>query len=295
MALRGKKPEEIKKRLKVLFYGDTNVGKTMCSIQFPSPYLIDTEDGTDYPQYKAALNKSGGTVFRTTDYDEIIEEVKELLTVKHEFKTLIIDSLSIPYINMCDRWAAKLKAASKDPNATGTEFGRNKMEADRKTRHLLNLLLRLDMTVIITAHSKAQYGTDMSVIGQTYDCYGKVKYLFDLVIEAKLIGDKHIGVVRKSRIESFPNGSQFSFNYGEFSNRYGEDILEKIAIAEELATEEQIAMTKRLINLLKVPEDKIQKWLDKAKADNLKEMKKDDLQKCIDYLNSQIKGESEAA
>ncbi len=42
MALKGKKPHEIEKRLKLLLYGRAGVGKTMTAIQFPQPYVIDT-------------------------------------------------------------------------------------------------------------------------------------------------------------------------------------------------------------------------------------------------------------
>ena len=44
-------------------------------------------------------------------------------------------------------------------------------------KHLLSLLLRLDMNVIITAHSKNEYGNNMVVLGQTFDCYKKLDYL----------------------------------------------------------------------------------------------------------------------
>ena len=37
MALRGKKPEAIQKRLKALFFGLPGVGKTTAAIQFPRP------------------------------------------------------------------------------------------------------------------------------------------------------------------------------------------------------------------------------------------------------------------
>lgn len=88
MALRAKKPESVKKRLKALFYGTAGVGKTTASIQFPSPYLIDTEKGSENDQYINLLIKSGGSVFQTADFDELIKEVKSLLTEKHEFRTL---------------------------------------------------------------------------------------------------------------------------------------------------------------------------------------------------------------
>ena len=95
MGLRGIKPEAIQKRLKALFYGVAGVGKTMAAIQFPRPYIIDTEGSTDKKQYVDAIKKQEGVVFITQDFDEMMEEVKTLLTEKHEYKTLIIDTLTI--------------------------------------------------------------------------------------------------------------------------------------------------------------------------------------------------------
>ena len=95
MALRGKKPEAVEKRLKALFYGPPGVGKTTASIQFPRPYLIDTERGAQNKQYVDALNKAGGAYFFTTDPDELIAELTTLLSQKHEFQTVIIDPLTI--------------------------------------------------------------------------------------------------------------------------------------------------------------------------------------------------------
>ena len=51
MALRGKKPEAVEKRMKALFFGPAGVGKTTAAIQFPAPYLIDTDRGAENDQY----------------------------------------------------------------------------------------------------------------------------------------------------------------------------------------------------------------------------------------------------
>ena len=83
MALRGVKPETIQKRLKALFYGSAGVGKTTAAINFPKPYLIDTEKGATNDQYVNILKNNGGVVFQTSDFDELIKEVKSLLTEKH--------------------------------------------------------------------------------------------------------------------------------------------------------------------------------------------------------------------
>lgn len=281
MALRGVKPEKIEKRLKALFYGSAGVGKTTAAIQFPKPYLIDTEKGAENDQYTKLLQKSGGVIFQTSDFDELMNEVKALLTEKHEYKTLVIDPLTTLYNDLLDKSALK----------NGTEFGRHYSEANKQIKHLLNLLLRLDMNVIITAHQKNEYGQNMAIIGSTFDCYKKLDYLFDLVFEIQKRGKDRVGLIKKSRIETFTDTEHFPFSYDEIAKRYGRDVLERDAIAQELAEESQIKELERLVDLIKVPQEVIQKWLDKSGSERYEEMPKDAIQKCIDYLSSKIKGE----
>lgn len=290
MALKGKKPELIEKRLKAFFYGMAGVGKTTCAIQFPKPYLIDTERGAENDQYVEILEKSDGAIFQTMDFDELIHEIKALLTEKHDYKTVIIDPLTTLYNDLLDKSAKFLKETSKDKDATGTEFGRHYTEANKQMKHLLKLLLRLDMNVIITAHAKNEYNSDMKVLGQTFDCYKKLDYLFDLVFEIQKRGKDRIGIVKKSRIKTFGDAEQFPFNYDEVANRYGRHILEREAVKEILASPEQVAELKRLIGLLKTSEEVTQKWLDKANAETFDEMQAGQIENCINHLNSQIKG-----
>lgn len=289
MALRGKKPTEIQKRLKVFFYGMAGVGKTTAAIQFPAPYIIDTERGAENAQYAKLLDAQGGMIFQTTDFDELLVEIKSLLTERHPYKTVIIDPLTTLYNDLVDKSALEVKKASKDKDATGTEFGRHYIEANKKIKHLLTLLLRLDMNVIITSHSKNEYGENMKVLGQTFDCYKKLDYLFDLVFEIQKRGKERIGIVKKSRLEAFPDGEQFPFCYQEIAKKYGSEILEKEVTIEELATSQQVTELKNLIELLKVPEDVTQKWIDKSNAENFEEMNETSIQKCIDYLQAKIK------
>lgn len=292
MALRGIKPSAIEKRLKALFYGAAGVGKTTAAIQFPRPYLIDTEKGAENNQYVKLLEKGGGAVFQTCDFDELIHEVKALMTEKHEFKTLIIDPLTTLYNDLLDKCAIQIKAQSKEKDATGTEFGRHYQEANKKMKHLLNLLLRLDMNVIITSHAKNEYGQNMAVLGQTFDCYKKLDYLFDLVFEIQKRGKERVGIVKKSRIESFTDAETFPFSYDEVAQRYGREVLERDAVAEKLADKKQVEKLKHLVELLKIEEEIVEKWKTKANAETFEEMSYDKIQACIDYLESKFKGEA---
>lgn len=281
MALRGIQPESVQKRLKALFYGCAGAGKTTASIQFPRPYLIDTEKGAENDEYLKLLKKSGGAIFQSSDFDEILKEVKSLLTEEHTYKTLVIDPFTIIYNDLLDKSAIK----------NGTEFGKHYGDANKQVKHLLSLLLRLDMNVIITAHSKNEYGDKMSVLGQTFDCYKKLDYLFDLVFEIQKRGRDRVAVVKKSRIKAFADLEAFPFTYDSVADKYGREILEKDAVKELLATADQVNELKRLIDLLKVTPEVTQKWLDKCSSETFEEMPQSCLDKCINLLKSKIQGE----
>lgn len=282
MPLRGKKPEAIEKRLKALFYGCAGVGKTYASIQFPAPYLIDTERGAENSQYIELLKKQDGAIFQTSDFEELLTEVKALLTEKHHYKTLVIDPLTIIYNDLLDRAAEELK--SKD-NPDGTAFGGHYVKANKYIKKLLNLLLRLDMNVIITSHSKTKYGHNLTHLGETFDCYKKLDYLFDLTIEITKNEQERLGYVQKSRVVSFKEGSQFIFSYQTVADMYGKDIIERESKAEQLATEDQLNELDRLIKVHQISDKTITTWLTKAQATTFEDMETTKIQACIDYLD----------
>lgn len=281
--LRGVKAEETQQRLKVFFYGPAKVGKSTAAIQFPKPYWIDTEGSADKPIYVNLMKKSGGVVFQTQDFEEVVKEVRALMTEKHPYKTLIIDSFTILYNDLVDKYEAKI----------GNDFGRHITAANKRVKHLLNLLLRLDLNVIITSHSKNEYGTNMAVLGQTFDCYKKLDYLFDLIIEVQKRGKERVAYIKGTRFDCFKEDEYFPFTYDEISSRYGKEVMEKEAVPVKVAEFQQVMALMKLIDLLKIPEETIEKWLKKANSEKLEDMTETDIQKCIDHLKSKIQGEIE--
>lgn len=274
--LRAVKPEKIEKRLKAFFYGRAGVGKTTAAIQFPSPYLIDTEKGSENDQYIKLLEQSGGVVFQTSDFNELVQEIRILSSEKHSYKTLIIDPLTTLYNDLL----AKCEI-------NGTEYGRHYKDAEKKMKELIHLLYKLDMNVIVTAHSKNEYtmnGKEMSLIGQTFDCYKKLDFLFDLVIEVQKRGKERVGLIKKSRIENFHEDTTFKFSYDEIANLYGREICERSANPINLATSDQVNTLKMLVDLYKEPPEIVQKWLDKAVVSCFEEMSEDVVKALIEHM-----------
>lgn len=287
MALRGKPPEAVQKRLKLFMFGAAGVGKSTSSAMFPNAYIIDCEKGTE--NYDEIIRASGSVVFHTTDMDEVIAEVKSLLTERHEYRTLVIDPITAAYNDLLEKSEAKV----------GTEFGRHYGEANKAMRRLANLLMSLDMNIIITAHQKKEYGQNLAVIGETFDGWKQLDYWFDLVIQLQKNGKKRFGRVVKTRIKGFPDAERFEWSYDEVKRRYGEggdvSMLEKAAATVALATAQQVADLSALLSVVRLPEGTTEKWLKKANVDAWEDMPQEAIEKCIAYVRGRLPSGGAAA
>ncbi len=268
MALKAKNPETvIASKPKFLISGESGVGKTFFALDFPKPYIIDTESGATRAQYQEKLKKSGGAYFGkeegSQDFGTILEEVRQLATIKHDYKTLIIDSFSYIYL---------LEAAIAEQEI-GSDFGKDKKEAQKPTKQLMRWLDKLDMNVILICHSKAKWGRKGKEVfqdGTTFDGWDKLEYILDLWIEIQKDGKTFM--IRKSRIESLPQGSSMPLSYKSFSDVYGKDVIEKEAKPADLAKPAQITTIKKMIKALNVEEDQIKKWFKKVDVEDWTEM-----------------------
>jgi len=284
MNLKAKKPETVKvSKPKFLISGESGVGKTMFALNFPKPYLIDTEGGATRPQYQEKLKKSGGVYFGkeegSQDFDIIIEEIKQLTTTKHEYKTLIIDSFS--YIYMLEAAEAELSG--------GSDFGRDKKEANKPTRQMIRWLEKLDMNVILICHSKGKWGRKGKEVfqdGTTFDGYDKLEYILDLWVE--LLPKGKTMIIRKSRIESMPQDESYPVSYDKFANIYGKNIIEEESKPVDMASKEQITKIEEIIKGLGIKEDQVHKWFKKVSVDEWSEMTSTQIYGLTSMLNKRI-------
>jgi hypothetical protein len=291
MALRAKKPEVKEKRLKMFLYGPPGSRKTTSALQFPNAVLLDLERGSE--QYIKTINKAGSIVLETNNPDEIMEEVKALLTEKHKYRTLIIDPVTIFYQALQDKWTRRFEANAKnDKEKEMQDFGMRywgRVKSEYKS--FLRMLMQVDMNLIMTSHQKDIYGPNMQKVGIGPDSMKGDSYVFDYVFHLSVIDGKAVAVTEKQRSEplepqKFP--AEFEWSYANFLKFYGTDVIEREAVAVPMATPEQVAEIKSLLDVVRVNDEDIAKLFTKHDVDEWSELTGEVIQKYIDSLKKKI-------
>ena len=288
MTLKARPPEDVKPtKPKMLISGESGVGKTFFALDFPMPYLFDTEGGATREQYQQKLKNAKGVYFGkeegSQDFRTVIEETKQLCTTAHPYKTAIYDSFTYLYM---------LEAAIAEADK-GSDFGRDKKMANIPTRQLIAALEKLDMNVILICHSKDKWerkttsGKETLInVGSTFDGYDKLEYILDLWIEI-LKGGKTF-LVRKSRVASFIQGNSYPLSYDKFAELYGKEIIEKQSVPTVLASIDEVARLNTLVEGLKVDNDTIKKWLDKCGVEVFEDMSKEQIGSLISFCEKKL-------
>jgi len=281
------------KKPKLLVYGAPGVGKTWTSLDFPNVYYIDSENGANLDHYTTKLSKSGGKYFGVDqgalDFAEVIGQIQALATEEHSYKTLVIDSFTKLFNTAIANEAQRLEDTNKK-----NEFGIDKKPAVAQTKKLINWLSKLDMNVILICHEKAEWGLDSrgerTQIGMTFDAYDKLAYELDLSLNVTKTGLSRLARIKKSRLLGFPDGDSFKWSYDDFAERYGKAVIERKSEKMALATDEQVIEINRLMDLVKLPDDFMEKALTKASASSLSELNIEQAEKTISFLKAKLTG-----
>lgn len=283
MAFKGKKPELIKRsKPKFIISGKSGVGKSFYMLDFPKPFVIDCEGGAVEPQYVEKMKASGawhmGKEDGSQDFNTVIDQIKQLATTKHDYKTLIIDSFSKLY---------NLTAAIAEEKV-GSTYSADKKEAQKPTRQLQIWMDKLDMTIALVCHSKDKWEKGQPTGTTTFDGWDKLEYDLNLWIELILSGRTRSIVVRKSRIAGFILGNSYPADYPTFARNYGPEVMDEAPVILELALPDQIAEAKDLMTLFNISEEDQKKGLKKYDADEYEELSKEQIDQIITTLKSRI-------
>lgn len=298
-ALKARQPAEVTPgHIHGEMFGRPGAGKTWFALSFPTPYYMDCEGGASLGHYMRRLQASGGSYYGpedgSTDFHSLIGQVQALATEKHEYRTLIIDSITKIY----------QLAVSKEQERLGEArdvFGASKKPAVANMRRLLNWVARLDMNVWFIAHQIPEWGLvngQRQEIGTIPDAWDKLQYELHLVLHVEHQNrGLRTATVRKSRLVGFPEFDRLvlqdgdkDLGYAEFAERYGKDFIEAAAKPILLSTKEQLVEIDRLTGILKLSDSEVERVLIKANADSYSELSSEQASKFIDWLSKKLQG-----
>jgi hypothetical protein len=280
------KAKTMDKRLKLFLWGDSGVGKTTLALQFPKPVVIDMEGGTDLygDDFDFDVKRDA------TDADKVMEAVDWLLHNQHDYRTLVIDPITIYWDAVQKKWSDIFLMRNKGSKGHHHEFyefqPRDWSTLKSEFKEFLRKLIALDMNVIVTARQKAQYadGAFMKVIGDTFDGEKSLPYLFDTTVRLYL-GDKgkHLGECLKDRSNKLPQG-EFECSYAVFEKLFGKDSLTREAKPSTAATKQQKKDIRDMANRLELTPELLTKGLAQYGADSLDELTEEAATKVIDKM-----------
>ena len=307
--LRGIPVTNCDQRLKLFLYSESGCGKSYFCTQFPKAYYIDCEGRIKRQLYVDHLNKNGSAVWQTDNFNELMQEIKTLGSVKHSYQTLVIDSITPVYTKLVDDiHVALLKTGRR------LKISEEYQEANKKFKKLTDFLRVLDMNVIVTAHSKDKWDNDDNKLKETtFDAYKKFDYYFEVIMEAKLERDfkKNItdykAIIKKSTIVTLPPNHKIDFSYENFKRLYEKElqdftsmpvieaertVLQSSSTVQAMSNETKVceATMKHLSFLMKrncIEQPIIDKWLKKAGVDSLDKLSELQVIACVKKIESE--------
>lgn len=143
--------------------GNNGVGKTTWAASFPKPLLIDLEKGSEHLDVARvpASAVPSLTIFR--------QVLKEFMEMKHDYKTIVVDSVEALEGLISDAVCAegKVESIEKYENGYGKGYVRAR-EIMREIMHDLQGLQARGVTTVLVAHTQVKSQTDPAT-NQTYD------------------------------------------------------------------------------------------------------------------------------
>jgi len=249
--------ELLEKRLKMLIWGKMGTGKTPLALMFPRPVILDLDMGSSHYAAQcpglAAVRGAG-----VDSYQKVVDLIKWLKSNKHDFKTLIIDPVTLVHDLHIEKWNQyflkqwRLKDTKNAFDETVQWNTQHWMKEKNDWSNFNMLLLTLDMNVISNARESDKTKAIKDASGKVEFINDGVKmdtdkdddYVYDVVVrlENDSAGISWCTVYRDrtQRIKKLHEApKKFKLDFKQMEEWLGKDYLEREVRVQELSEGEK--------------------------------------------------------
>lgn len=209
----------------ITVYGIAGIGKSTFGSEFPAPIFVGPEQGSSH--LDVTRMKPPGT------FVELAAQLGELITEKHDYKTLVVDSLDWiePLV-----WTEVCRAEGVATiEQVGGGYGKGYLTAQKTWEHLLTsfrlLRERRGMNVVLIAHAQVKTFNNPAT-GTAYDRYqmklhARAQNLFIEASDAVLFANYKVFTKGKEgqKQSAFGDGARYMYTEQrpafDAKNRYG--------------------------------------------------------------------------
>ncbi len=182
---------------RILIYGSPGIGKTTLASEFPDPVFLQLEDGTPV---EAAVD--GWDRETLSSFGDVMDAVTALYTQDHDFKTLVLDSVTemqkLIFAETCARGDEKGNAKAQIEDFG---YGKGYVYALRIWQELIDGLnaLRRDkgMSIVLIAHASVERFDDPETVSYdryTIDLHNKSVGMIEREMDAILLLKKPVAI-----------------------------------------------------------------------------------------------------
>lgn len=278
-------------RVVLLVAGESGTGKSLWVASLKNALIFDTDIGGGLAYLDARIAKNGSERIEVGSYLDVMQEIHKRRRSGElpNYTTIAIDHLTT---------LQQEAVLRHNPQMAEGTFGKEHDKAAREWRKIRELVRVGDFNLVCTAHLKAKYersGGEAKLVGVTTDASKNIEA--DMMIVLYLTKQPSGGYPSAARVAKWrrdpddPRGvlpTAFPFTMEKFLELHGWP-LEGERVEVPMATPEQVREIIRLVAVVRLPEDTVDKWFAKAKAEEWSDFTEEALAKCIAYCTTLVK------
>jgi len=268
-----RKPQQARKGIKILAWGDSGVGKSTFALTFPKIVSIDSDDGQSFYEDNPNIVFIANTA-SVKDFEESLIQIEEEMlgqidTLVVDSETVFADNMQLMFMDVVEKRARRKGQNIDDANLSPREWGKIKI-LNKKLFALKTKLASQGVNIVSIAESKPikeKKGENFVIVGYEPDMANKSDFKYDVIIklytEKQADGsEKYYGLIQKDRTQTYKKGDIIE----NPSFKCWESVANKMASLEV----RKIDYT----NDIKKDEDLAASWeeLEKAAIDRVKEI-----------------------